>query len=339
MRYLVKLALASLTTAVPLAATAADFYADKRITFIVGSESGGGHDTYGRTLTRHLVKHIPGNPTIVVQNMPGAGSIKSTNYIYNQAPKDGTVIGNMFNTLTVETLIGGAGVEFDVAKLTWLGSMGKQPVSCVTWKTSRTKTFDDATKIETVVGAAEPAGSWATMPALFNFVAGTKFKIVTGYKGTANVMAVERGEVDGVCGASFGTLRAIAPHWFAEQKINPILHFALQPDPEFPSTPLLTDIVKDPAMRSMLNIFLAVQEAGRVLIAPPGVPVERVEILRKAVRETLADPAFLQDAAQLKMEVTYTDPPEIERLIKAAYATPPEQVAIAAGILGRGPAK
>ncbi len=317
------------------AQSVADFYKGKRMTFIVGSDSGGGHDTYGRTLTRHLAKHIPGNPAIVVQNMPGAGSIKSTNYIYNQAPKDGTVIANMFNTLTVETLIGGAGVEFDVFKLNWLGSMGKQPVSCVTWHTSRTKTIEDAMRHETAVGAAEPAGSWATIPKLFNFVLGTKFKVITGYTGTGNMLAVERGEVDGVCGASFGTLRAIAPHWFAEKKVNPIVQFSLRSDPAFPDTPLLTDLVKDPDMKNVLNIFIAVQEAGRVLIAPPGVPEDRLEALRNAVRGTLYDPEFLQEAAQLKLEVTYTDPVEIATLIRNAYATPEKQVAIAAGILGR----
>src|SRR5690348_9257466 len=163
------------------AAVADDFYKDRQIAFVIPSGAGGGYDTYGRTLTRHMGKYIPGNPTFVIQNVPGASGLKGTNYIYAQVPRDGSVIGNTYNTMTLEPLIGGHGANFDVFKLNWLGSMGKQPVTCFVWNTSKTRTIEDAERRVTTLGATGATGNRSTQPRLFNAVLGTKFKVINGY--------------------------------------------------------------------------------------------------------------------------------------------------------------
>jgi tripartite-type tricarboxylate transporter receptor subunit TctC len=313
----------------------ADFYKGKQVKFIMGAGVGGGYDAYGRVLARYLGRHIPGNPKIIAQNMPGGGSLKLTNFMYNKAARDGTVIGSNYNTITLEPLIGGRAVKFDPLKLNWLGSMGKQPTVCVIWKTSKTKTLDDAMKRVTVVGATSPTGNRSTQPKLYNFVLGTKFKVITGYSTAGNLTAVEKGEVEGLCGTSFATIKAAVPHWIRDDKIRVIMQFAKKKDPSLKGVPMLTDRVKDPKMLKVLDLFMVMQEIGRPIIAPPGLPADRLAALQNAVMATLRDPNFLAEAKKLRIELDPIDHKEINGLLKSAYATPKDIVKIAAKIVER----
>ena len=317
----------------------ADFYKGRNVIMLIGSGAGGGYDTYSRAMGRYMGRHIPGQPTIIAQNMPGAGSIKATNYLYNVAPKDGSVFAAVFNNVILPPIVGHRPVKFDLAKLNWIGSIGKQQNICATWHKSPVKTFEQAKQQEVVVSATGATGNAAVFPKIFNIVLGTKFKVVTGYKASGARLAVERGETGGICGMSYQTLLASNPDWILNNKLNILVQIGLKPHPALKGVPMVLDMMKDPADRAMMELLVIPQEMGRPFAAPPGIPRARLAALRKAFAETMKDPAFLKEAKRVRLAVDPIGHAEIERLVKQAYATPKEVIARAKSFLTRSKKK
>jgi tripartite-type tricarboxylate transporter receptor subunit TctC len=309
------------------------FYRANGLKFVIAAGAGGGYDVYGRALARHIGRHLPANPTVVAQNMPGADGLKATNYMFNVAPRDGSVMGNTYATMTLQPLFSGQGVQFDPLTLNWLGSMGKQNALCVTWATSPVKTIADARANVVTVSSTGAAGSRTTVPKILNAVISTRFKVITGYDTAGASLAVERGEVDGLCGVSYATLMASNPHWLLDRKVNVLAQLALQKDSHVPDAPMVLDMVTNTNDRRLLDLILVVQEVGRPVIAPPDLPVDRLAALHKAFADTFSDPQFVADAARLKLEIERLDQGDIEALLKRAYATPKDVVDRASRLL------
>lgn len=315
------------------AQSAAGFYKGSNVTMLIGSGAGGGYDTYSRVLARHMARHIPGNPHIVPKNMPGAGSIKATNYLYNVAPKDGSVFAAIFNTIPLQPLVGKKGIKFDVRKLAWVGSIGKHQNICATWHASPIKSFEQAKERQVVVAATGASGNAAVYPTIFNEVLGTKFKVVTGYKASGARLAVTRGEADGICGMSYQTLLASNPAWIQDKKINILAQIGLEPHPALKGVPMVLDMVKSESARNVLTFLMIPQEMGRPYVAPPGLPAARIAALRSAFMATMTDPAFIADAERTRMKIEPIDHAAMESLIARLYAMPQETVAKARDLL------
>jgi tripartite-type tricarboxylate transporter receptor subunit TctC len=311
-------------------------YKANGLKFVIASGPGGGYDAYGRALARHIGRYLPGNPNVVAQNMPGADGMKATNYMFNVAPRDGSVMGNTYATMTLQPLFSSRGIQYDPLKLNWIGSMGKQNALCVTWETSQIKTIADAQSSETTVSSTGAAGSRTTVPKILNEVIGTKFKVITGYDTAGASLAVERGEVDGLCGVSYATLMASNPHWLTDKHVHVLAQLALKKDSHVPDVPMVLDLVKSDADRRLLDLILVVQEVGRPIIAPPDLPPNVLKTFQSAFIATMKDPQFLADGEKLKLELDAMEQGEVESLLKAAYATPREVVDRASKLLDAG---
>ena len=312
------------------AQSAESFYSGKHLRFIIPSGAGGGYDAYSRLLARHLTDHIPGNPGVVVENMPGASGIIGTNWLYNIAPRDGTVIGSTYNTLLTEPLLGNVAAKYDPTKFEWIGSITTQYNSCMVWHTSPIKTIEDAMEREVRVSTTGLTGNSAKTPLMLNMLLGTKFKLIAGYTTTGMRLAVERGEVEGICGFSYDTYAAANPQWLKDKQIRFILQTGSQPVKELPDVPLLINYVKDPKERAALKVLDVDEEAGRPHMFPPDVPNYLVKALRTAFNETMKDPKFLADAGRMQIEPEPMTGEQIEAAIKESYAAPKDIVAVAA---------
>jgi tripartite-type tricarboxylate transporter receptor subunit TctC len=312
----------------------ASFYKATNLTITVGSGAGGGYDVYTRVLARTLPNHIPGNPKIIVQNMPGAAGIKALNHIYKIAPKDGSVIDSTYNTLPLDPLFNGKGASYDALKLNWIGSIGKQVNVCIAWGGSSFKTFDDVFQREMVLASSGAAGWRSILPRMMNAIAGTKFKVIDGYETSGMIPAVERGEVDGMC-TTYETLQATAADWLNNKRITFLAQFGQKPIPDLTGVPMGLERIKDPADLEAVKLVLFQQEFGRPYVAPPDVPADRLQALRSGFDETMTDPAFLADAKQTGLNVEPTTGAAMEALIKQAYAAPKETIARGRAILDR----
>jgi tripartite-type tricarboxylate transporter receptor subunit TctC len=330
------IAAAVLTPVAGHAQSIESFYRSNSLRLIVGSDVGGGYDSYARALGAHIGSHIPGNPNVIVQNMPGASGLKATNYIYNSAPKDGSVLGAVNSQMTLQPLFTTNGVQFDPFKLNWLGTMGKQLNLCLTWYTSPIKTIEDAQKHETTIAATSASGAYALVPNILNTVIHTKFKVISGYDTAGTSLAVERGEVDGLCGISYSTLMTSNPNWVTDKKINFLTELAADRDPRFPDMPMVIDMVKNPADKKMLDVILVVQEVGRPIIAPPGIAQDKLIALRTAFEETMKDKAFLAEAAKRQLEIDMLTHTQVEDMIKSAYTAPKDVIDRAGKLLAFG---
>jgi tripartite-type tricarboxylate transporter receptor subunit TctC len=317
--------------AAPAGAQSAErFYSGKTLRFIVPSGAGGGYDVYSRLLARHLADHIPGHPSIVVENMPGASGVLGTNWLYNIAPHDGTVLGSTFNTLLTEPLLGNGATKYDPTRFEWIGSIATQYNSCAVWHTSPVKTIEDAKTREVRVSTTGLTGNSAKTPLMLNTLLGTKFKVIAGYSTTGMRLAVERGEVEGICGLSYDTYAAANPDWIQNKKVRFILQTGSQPVKALPDVPLLINYVHDPKERAALKVIGVDEEVGRPHVLPPGVPGYLVTAMRTAFNETMKDAAFLEDAKRLHIEPEPMRGEEVEAAIKEAYAAPKDVVAEAA---------
>src|SRR5258706_12858884 len=309
----------------------APFYKGKQITLLIASGAGGGYDTYARALARHMARHIPGNPNIVPKNVPGAGGLIAANTLYNSATPDGLTIAALTNGASMDPLFGEKAARFDAQKFGWLGSMGKLENICVTWKGSPITRIEQARTREVAVSASGATGNSAIMPKIVNQFLGTKFKVIGGYtEGSGGTLALERGEVDGVCGLSYSTLKTMRPDWFRDRKVNVILQIGLQNLKDLPNVPNAIDLGSDPHSRKVLELILIRQEMGRPFAMPPGVPTDRVAMMRRAFDETLKDPGFLAEAAKLQLEIDPLSGNEIAELLNRAYSAPKPIVARAA---------
>ena len=313
------------TAANPSSAAAqesAPFYKGKQLRMIIPSGAGGGYDTYARILSQHLVKHIPGNPVIIDQNMPGASGMLGTNWAASIAPRDGTVIVSTYNTLLLEPLFGNASVKYDPRDFEWVGSRGKQTQICATWHTSPVKTIAQAKTREIIVAATGATGNSAIMPKQLNALLGTKFKVVPGYSTTESRLAVERGEAEGVCGLSLSTLKASNPDWIINNRINVLVQTGEAPQEGLEKVPLLKTLVASEEDRTVLEMLGVPEEMGRPFLMPPGTPKHLVQIIRRAFDATMKDPAFLADAEKARLELGAITGEEMEKMIKRAYDTP-----------------
>jgi tripartite-type tricarboxylate transporter receptor subunit TctC len=315
----------------------ADFYRGRPVTLLVGYSTGGGYDTYARILARHMGKHIPGNPTIVVQNAPGAGSMRAANTLYNVAPKDGSTFGMFGRGIALEPLIGTSPAQFEATKFSWLGSGADEAAVVVIRAQAGINNWSDMQSKPFTVGGEGTGSDPDIFSAVVRNVFGVKLKLVSGYPGTAEVaLAIERGEVDGRCGWSWSSLKLLKPEWIANRQINIITQLALKKSPELPDVRLIFDFATTDRQRQILKLVLSRQSMARPFVAPPDLPADRKAALRTAFDQALADPEFLAEARQRGLEVNPVSGAEIDRLVDELYRTAPDIVAEVRAIISEG---
>jgi tripartite-type tricarboxylate transporter receptor subunit TctC len=310
----------------------ADFYAGKTLQMLIGFSPGGGYDIYARTVARHMGRHIPGNPQIVPQNMPGAGSLKVINYLYAAAPKDGTVLGHFAPGVMFEPLLGRAeGMQFEAPKFTWLGSASKEVSVCAFNSSAGIKTWQDMQTKSYVIGASGGGAESDVFPTVLRNMFHLPLKVVTGYPGGNEItLAMERHEVDGRCGWSWTSLLSRSKPMLDSGQIDVVLQIALEKNKDLQDVPLVVDITADAAQKAALKLIVARQSIARPFAAPPGIPADRARALRQAFDATMTDPAFVAEAKSLNLEVEPVTGADVEALIRDVYASSPEAVHLAA---------
>lgn len=315
---------ASLTAAAGAAwaETPEAFFSGKTINIVVGFEAGGGYDAYARLLARHMGRHA-GGANVVVQNRPGAGSLVAANYIFNVAPRDGTAFGIISSGVLFDPLFGNKAANFTATEFSWLGSMNREVSTCQVWHTAPIKSFEDARTTSIAVGGTGAGADSHLFPQTLNSVLGTKFKIVSGYPGATSVfLAMERGELEGICGIYWSTLKAQRADWLRDGILRPLIQLALDKHPEYPNVPLILDFARTPEERGALELVFAPMALARPFVGPPGVPADRLEYLRRAFKTTLEDPEFKAEAERVKLEVSPMFADEIGALLTRLYQTP-----------------
>ena len=319
------------TLSLPAAGAWADeaaFFKDRQLRIVVGSAVGAGYDLNARLFARHYPNHLPGSPSIVVQNQVGAGSVIMANTLYNTAPKDGSVIGAAINGMPSAALFTPEAVQFDPRKFNWIGSTNRDTQISNVWHTAPAKTLAELLKTEVVVGATTPGTTLYEYPIVAAKLLGLKFKVVSGYKGTTDVhLAMERGEVQGL-GANAGlSLKTLNANWVSEKKIIPIVHFNFERHPDLPHVPTIFDVAKTESDRQAFALMVGRLEYGRPFFVPPGVPEARVNFMRRAFDATMKDPALLAEAAKLRIDIDAITGERVSKLVEEAMATPKDVVA------------
>jgi tripartite-type tricarboxylate transporter receptor subunit TctC len=306
------------------AVSAQPFYAGKQITLIAGSGVGGGYDLLARLTARHLGRLIPGQPTVIVQNMPAAGSLAATNHIYATAPKDGTVIALIQRGMLLAKLSTPSGVRFELEKLNWLGNLASETGMVLAWHTAPHRTAKDLFERELIVGGQTGVDPEIT-PRLYNALIGTRFKIVTGYNGTAEIaLAIERGEVQGIGDWSWASLKKQRRDWLRDKKVTLLMQGALQRDRELPELPSALDFVTSEADRQVMQLFFTQKTVARPVVAPPGLPAERLATLRAAFAALAGDQDFLADAEKSNLDVAPISGEAVDKVVALIAASPAE---------------
>ena len=312
------------------------FYKGKTVRIVISVGVAGGFGEYARTLAEHLTRHIPGQPGVIVQSMPGAGGLVATNHLYNQAAQDGTTIAIINATLPLTPLMGNKNARYDALKFHWLGAMDHADGACTFWRGSGMDTLADLrTKQPTVgsIGAGSPMEVYAL---LLNKLLGTQIRVVGGYKAGSDIdLAMQRGEVDGRCGTHLNTIKAMHPDWLVGPKFTVPVLVADARRPDWPDTPSIMELVKDEADRQTIRLFMVPQVLNRPVLAPPNVPAERVAELRKALMATMEDKVFLADIARRNLQVNPTSGERVAQMLAEAYAMPPKVVAAVRDIVGQ----
>lgn len=308
-----------------------DFYSKKKIKMIVGGTPGGGYDTYARQLARFLPTYIPGNPGMIVQNMQGAASIRAANFIYNVAEKDGTVMGAVQRTIPVLPLYGKKGLKYDPRKFNWLGSLNNEVSVCVARTDSGVKTINDAMAKELIIGGSG-ANDTENFPAVLNNMFGTKFKIISGYKGPGITLAMERGEVAGRCGWSWTSLKNQHPDWLKNGFMNILIQLSVEKLDEI-KAPLVMELAKNEADRDVLELVFAPQAFGRPFVMPPDVPAARVAAVRGAFAKAAKDGKLIKDLEKIQLDVSLIPGERMQKLITKVLATPKPVIARAADLM------
>ncbi len=319
--------LAGLCTVTAAAAqdAVADFFKGKQINILVGSSAGGGYDTYARLLARYFGNHIPGNPSVVVQNMPGAASNKAAGYIYSVAPKDGTYIAALYPPVILQPLLETKMGSHDPSKLVYLGSANSDTYICIVRSDSPAKTLQDALTHEVILGASAEGGTTRDLPAMLNNLIGTKFRIVTGYAGSKEItLSVERNEVNGTCGIGWTGLPTLHPDWFAQDKVRVMTQLSVKghPDLNKMGVPRAYDFAKTDEDRQVMELVFSQGTYGRPYVLPPGTPPDRVAALRKAFVDAFHDKALLADAGKMQLDLDPMPGEELQALIAKLYALP-----------------
>lgn len=306
----------------------AEFYKGKVITFALGSEGGSGYETHTRLLARHLGTHIPGNPTTIVQNMPGASSIRAANFVYNVAPKDGTVIAAVQRTVPFEPLFGNTAAQYDVTKINWLGNTAKEIGLVVVWHTAPHQTAADVFKYEMIVGGAGPGTGTEQYARALNTVLGAKMRIVSGYQNMAPLtLAMERGEIQGNANWSWSSIQNSRPDWLREGKIRLLMHMGLKDIPGHPEVPSVLTLARTEEERQIFSLLMYNSSLGRPFFIGPGIPEDRVQAMQTAFMATMTDKDFLEDAQRTKLDIDPHSGAEVRDIVMGAYAFPPEVIA------------
>ncbi|MBM3527980.1 MAG: hypothetical protein FJX62_07805 [Alphaproteobacteria bacterium] len=304
------------------AQSAAEPFAGKQVSMIIGFGPGGGYDLWGRTVARHIGKHLPGRPSVVPQNMPGAGSYVATSHIYNAAPKDGTVMGIIARDAALGPLSGAPGARFDATKLSWLGTPTKEHNVCIAYRTAAVKTAAELRDKELILGDTGPGTGTRSYPKVLSDLLGYKFKLVSGFRSSADVfLAMERGEVEGIC-ESLDSVLNRKPQWIADGTIRVLLQAGDKPDPRLKDVPFVLDLARNAEERQVLEYLYAGQGIGRPFVAPPDLPAGRLKLLRDAFNATMKDADFLSDAKKSKLDLEPETGEHLAALIAKIYATP-----------------
>jgi tripartite-type tricarboxylate transporter receptor subunit TctC len=322
--FLSGLAGAALVCAPAAAQPVEEFYKGKTVSLVISSSTGGGYDTLARTIAKHLGKHIPGNPSVVVRNMPGAGGIVATNHLYNVAAKDGTVIGGVQNNTPFEPLIGTKEARYDATKFNWLGSPSIEVGILVVWHAAPVDTLEQARAREVTVGASGANSTPSFYARLLNETLGTKLKIIVGYPGqTEAFLAMERGEIDGYPSVFYSSLMSTKPTWIKEKKIKLLVQYGPERQPELADVPFAPDLITNPDDRLLMEAAFAPLALGRPYLMPPGVPAERVEAMRAALAATFADREFRTEADAIGLDINNPrSGPQTQEVVERAYRTP-----------------
>lgn len=334
-RLLSWLALALALAAPAAADPVADFYAGRNVTMVIGYSVGGGYDLYARLLAQFLPRHLPGSPAVVPENMPGAGSLKAANYLYTVAAGDGSVIGTFGRSMGLEPLLG-SDATYDGRRFAWLGSATNDVSLCVTWKTSPIATFADMLTKDVTLGGEGSGADPDVFALTIKNVFGARVKLVTGYPGTnETTLAMERGEIDGLCGLSLGTLKSRHAAWLGDGSVHVLVQAGIRKSPELKDVPLLTELTQDPEKQRILKFIVAPQGMARPFVASPKTPPERKAALRAAFEATLKDPDFLAQAAKSDIDINPVTGSEIDAMLAELYATPKDIIAKASAAMSR----
>jgi tripartite-type tricarboxylate transporter receptor subunit TctC len=308
--------------AAPAAAQAPEPYAGKTVSVIIGFGPGGGYDTWGRMVARHIGKHLPGKPTVIAQNMPGGGSYVAASHLYSVAPKDGTVFGLISRDAALGPLSGAPGARFDALKFSWIGTPTKEHNVCLAYHTAAVKSVQDLREKQLIVGDTGPGTGTRSYPKVLSALLGLKFKLVGGFRSSADVfLAMERGEVEGIC-ESLDSVNSRKPDWIAAGKIIVLLQAGPAPHPSLKGIPYVLDLAQDAEQRRTLEFLYAGQGIGRPFVAPPELPPERLKMLRAAFSATMQDAEFVSDATRAKLALESEDGEYLAGLIGRIYATP-----------------
>ena len=317
------------------AQSVADFYKGKNVAVAISFSPGGGYDLYARTLARYMGKHIPGNPSLVPQNMPGAGGLRVAQFYAQAAPRDGLTFGTFTRMAGIAPLFDPS-QTYDSSKLTWLGAITDAVSVCITWHSSPVKTWKDFLEKPATLGGTGPSGELDIFTNLYKNVFDAKVKLVSGYPGTAEIMlAMERGELDGVCGIDWTTIKAQRQRWIENKQINVIAQAAFRKDPDLPNVPLIMELTKDPEKLRILKLYVSAHEFARPFAAPPGIPADRAAALIAAFEATTKDPGFLAETAKHQMEVAPVSGKRLADMLAELYATPEAILAKARAAIAR----
>lgn len=322
------LAAAAATSAVTtVQADPADFYEGKTVELLIGYSAGGGYDMYARTLARHIGKHIPGNPEVIVKNVPGAGSLVLMNQLAHTLPKDGSVFGTVSRGVAFDPLFGNKQARFKPTEANWLGSLNNETSICASWHESDVKEWRDLRETNLTVGSTGAGADTNLFPRVLSDLLGFKMTPIAGYPGGNDVLlAMERGEVDGRCGWSWSSAKSGRAEWFENDRVNVLFQMSLKKHPDLPDVPLVTEFAETERESQVLRLLFARQVMGRPYVAPPGVPADRLKALRQAMADTAKDPEFLKDAQNQDLEITYVDGEEIQEIVIEAYGYPEDVV-------------
>jgi tripartite-type tricarboxylate transporter receptor subunit TctC len=316
----------TITCAAPMPLSAAEFYAGKTIDLLIGGNVGGGYDIYARVISRHLGRFIPGRPTIVAKNMPGAGSARAASFLYSVAPKDGSVIGALFPGVIISPLLEERSQPlFDPTKFQYLAAAENATRVCITHARSPIRSYADALERRAIMGATAAGGATRDYATMHRKASGAKFELAAGYRGTADILlAMERGEVDGLCGFDWASLKSQRPDWISSKSLHILVQDNLEPEPELNAlgVPQIWQYVRNPEDKQAVALIVSQQVFGRPYLAPPGVPTELTEILRRAFSATLQDKDFLADAERTRIDVAPSSGERVQRLVEEVYATP-----------------
>jgi tripartite-type tricarboxylate transporter receptor subunit TctC len=311
-----------LAAAAPAAAQAGPSLAGRNVQMLIGFGPGGGYDLWGRVVARHIGRHLPGNPSVVPQNMPGAGSFVAANNIFNLAPKDGTVMGIIARDAALGPITGATGARFDPTKITWIGTPTTETNVCIATSTAKVQTIKDLYEKELIVGDTGVGTGTHSYPKALNALLGMKFKIIAGFPSSSDVfLAMERGEVDGIC-ESLDSVSGKRPDWIPNKKVTILFQGGAAPDPDLKGVPFIADLAHNPQDRLAIEFLYAGQGIGRPFVAPPDMPADRVKMVRDAFDATMKDPDFIEDAKRNMLDVEPEDGAHLAALIDKVYATP-----------------